>query len=67
MNVILAVAAIAALGWGIKNRIAMNVGHAALLWYIQEKGLPLPTEKDLEAGTRYAVEHFKKDFSRGMR
>ena len=67
MTVIIAVAGITALIWGIRNWIAMNVGHAALLWYIQKSGLPLPSDADLKEGTRYAAEHFFKDFWKGKR
>lgn len=54
--------AICAIGW-----FAQYISTAALLWYIQEKGCPLPSDEDMKAGTKFVTEHMVKDFSRGKR
>lgn len=42
------------------NWFARYIGTAALLWYIQEKGLPLPSDEDLKQGTAFVTEHMFK-------
>lgn len=54
--------AICALGW-----FAQYISTAALLWYIQEKGCPFPSDKDMKTGTKFVAEHMAKDFFRGKR
>ena len=50
------VAVICAAGW-LVNR----VNTMALLWYLQEKNYPFPTNEDLKKGSKYVVEHMVKD------
>ena len=64
---ILVIVLLAALIWSLRNWLARYISCAALLWYIQEKGLPLPSDEDMKTGTRWAVEHILKDFSKGKR
>lgn len=49
----------------IREWFIRYVANAALLWYIQEKGLPLPSDEDMKAGTQYAAEHLLKDLFQG--
>lgn len=42
--------------WGL----AYKVSAAAMIWYLDEKKIPFPTDEDLRKGTRYAVEHLFK-------
>lgn len=48
---------ICAVGW-----LSRYISTAALLWYIQEKEIPLPSDSEMKAGTRFATEHMIKDF-----
>ncbi len=53
---------ICACGW-----ILNKVGQAALLWYLDEKGYPYPSDEEMRKGTRWAAEHFIQDAFRGKR
>ena len=67
MMIILVAVLLGALIWSLKNWLARYISCMALLWYISEKGIPLPSDEGMKAGTRYAVEHMLKDFSRDKR
>lgn len=56
-----------ALIWSLKNWLTRYISCMALLWYISEKGIPLPSDEEMKVGTRYVAEHMVKDFSRGKR
>lgn len=48
---------ICAVGWLIRY-----INAATLIWYIQEKEIPLPSDSEMKAGTRFVIEHMFKDF-----
>ena len=50
------IAAVCAAGW-----LVSRISIMTLLWYMQEKGCPLPTDKDLKAGSKFIAEHILKD------
>lgn len=51
-----------AVGW-----LSRYISNAALLWYIQEKKVPLPSDEEMKEGTRFVVEHMVSDFFPGKR
>lgn len=54
--VLAVVAGICAIGW-----LTRYISTATLLWYLQEKGIPLPSEKEMKAGTEWVVSHMVRD------
>lgn len=47
---------ICAAGWFFRYITATT-----LLWYLQEKNYPFPTDEEVKKGNRFVVEHFFKD------
>lgn len=61
MKLILIVIAIAALlGW-----FTQYISTLTLMWYLTEKGFPLPSDADLKKGSRYVVSHLLMNFGSG--
>lgn len=54
--VLVALIIVFAFGWLIQK-----ISLASLLWYLNEKGYPFPSNEDLERGSQYAVTHFFED------
>lgn len=48
--------AVCAIGWGV-NR----VNALMLLWYLDKKRVPYPSEKEMDEGTRWVVSHMIED------
>lgn len=51
---------ICAIGW-----FASKVSAAGILWYLNEKGYPFPSDEEMKKGTQWAAEHIIKDAFRG--
>lgn len=41
--------------------------HRVLLWYLQEKNCPFPTQEESRKGSQFVVERIIKDFFGGKR
>lgn len=50
------VAVVCAIGW-LVNRINSMI----LIWYLQEKNVPMPTNEELKRGSTYVASHILKD------
>lgn len=48
-------ALVCAAGWMIAH-----ISLLAVLWYIEEKKIPFPSEEEMRRGTRWAVKHLMK-------
>ena len=35
-----------------------RIGAATLIWYLQEKGYPLPSGEEMKRGSKWVVNHF---------
>lgn len=51
---------VCAAGW-LLNRLSA----ATLLWYLQEKNCPFPSDEEMRKGSRFVLEHMIKDFLKG--
>lgn len=51
-----ATALVASIGW-LNQRIANMI----LLWYLQEKNCPLPSDEEMKRGQEWVVSHIVKD------
>ncbi len=60
--ILLIIIAICARGWFLQRISTMS-----LLWYMQEKNCPLPSENELEKSSRAVVQHMVKDFFGNVR
>lgn len=54
--VLAVVAGICALGW-----LTRYISTAVLLWYLQEKNIPFPSEEDMRSGAKWVVSHVVRD------
>ena len=43
------------------------ISTMTLVWYLTEKGFPLPSDEDLKKGSRYVVSHLLKYLHSGKR
>lgn len=58
LTLILAVVAvICAIGW-----LARYISYAVLFWYLEQKNIPFPSEKEMEEGNRWVVLRIAKNF-----
>ncbi len=62
ITVLLCILAVCAVGW-----LTQYISTAALMWYIQEKNVPLPSDEEMKEGTRYVTKHLVNDLFRGKR
>ncbi|SCI95044.1 Uncharacterised protein [uncultured Butyricicoccus sp.] len=60
--VLLILTGVCAIGW-----FAQYVSTASLLWYLQEKNCPFPTQEESRKGSQFVVERIIKDFFGGKR
>ena len=60
--ILIVVAAVALIGWLIQY-----ISNLTLVWYLTEKGFPLPSDADLKKGSRYVVSHLLKDLASDKR
>lgn len=60
--ILIAIAIAALLGW-----FTQYISTLTLMWYLTEKGFPLPSDADLKKGSRYVVSHLFRDFGSGKR
>lgn len=57
MTIILIIAVlICAIGWWLKS-----VNALVLLWYLDKNGVPYPSKKEIDEGTRWVVSHMIMD------
>lgn len=57
LSVILGIATVVcAVGW-LGNRLSTLM----LLWYLDKKGVPYPSKREVDEGTRWVVSHAIKD------
>ena len=54
--------AICAAGW-----LSSRIDTMTLLWYLQEKNVPFPSNEDLKRGSKFVVEHMLRDLLGGER
>lgn len=50
---------VCAAGW-----LLDRLSTATLLWYLQEKNCPFPSNEEMRSGSRFVLEHMIKDFRR---
>ncbi len=48
--------AVCAIGW-----LTSKVSVYALLWYMEQKNVPAPSDEELERGTKWAVANLTRD------
>jgi hypothetical protein len=53
---LLIVSVVSLIGW-----LMQYISTLTLVWYLTEKGFPLPSDADLKKGSRYVVSHLLKD------
>lgn len=58
---ILVVLLLSVLIWSLKSWAVWRIRCAALLWYVDANGIQLPAEEDMQAGIKYAAQHFVED------
>lgn len=56
------ITAAALIGW-----LSQYISTLTLMWYLTEKGFPIPSDADLKKGSRYVVSHLFRDFCSGKR
>lgn len=49
-------AVICAIGW-----LTMHISTGMLIWYLQKKGIPLPSSEEMKEGSRWVVQHLIGD------
>ena len=54
--------AICAAGW-----LFSRISTMTLIWYLQEKNVPFPSNEDLKRGSKFVVEHMFRDLLGGER
>lgn len=59
---LLIVAGVSLIGW-----LMQYISTLTLVWYLTEKGFPLPSDADLKKGSRYVVSHLLKDLASDKR
>lgn len=50
------IAAFCGIGW-----IKQYISNAVLLWYLQEKDCPFPTQEELKRGSQWVTTHILRD------
>ena len=50
---------VAVIGW--VKWLMQYISTLTLVWYLTEKGFPLPSDEDLKQGSRYVVSHLFKN------
>ena len=56
------IALICAAGWFVQY-----LGAATLIWFLQEKGYPLPSDEEMKRGSRWVVAHLLNDLFGNVR
>lgn len=56
--ILLAVAAVCAIGW-----LSEHVSLLAVLWYLEEKKIPFPSEEEMKRGCKWATRHLVSDLT----
>lgn len=55
--VFFATTVICGLGW-----LTRHISCAVLFWYLEQRNIPFPSEKEMEEGSKWVVSHMAKDF-----
>ena len=56
---LIALLLICVFGWAVQR-----ISNMILLWYLQEKNCPLPSDEEMERGQKWVVNHIINDLLR---
>ncbi|MCD7886715.1 MAG: hypothetical protein LUG44_03740 [Clostridiales bacterium] len=56
--VLAAATTVCAINWFLRY-----LSCTALLWYLEQKGIPIPSDAEMEQGCKWAVKHTIKDLT----